>query len=196
MFQVTEPASPAPAALWASAPKVATDVALAVLAAVAVLHGVADAADVQVYVIVSPAGGLATDGPPAAKSAVIFTVIVPAPPTFVDRTLYRKLVVPVNAAPNVLDAVDIVVVAEVTLIAASGLTVTDNVLVPVAANCACAVPMENAASRIAVLIVVVIFIVSSELNLKSCRTDRELNVRSIGSRFICGVVRQCERHLY
>ena len=94
--QPTEPEVPA-AAECASVPKVATDVAAAVLAVTLPVHCVAGEATEQVYFNVSPAvGGVATEGPPAGeKSVVIRSVMVPLPPAWVVRILYVKFVVPV-----------------------------------------------------------------------------------------------------
>jgi hypothetical protein len=85
----------------------------------------------------SPVGGVATEGPPAAKSAVILTVMEPLPPVVVVRTLYEKFVVPVNRAPKIPEPVASVrlVVAEVMLMADSAATATERVVVPFPANC-------------------------------------------------------------
>lgn len=79
-------------------------------------------------------GGVPTEGPFAGlKSDVTFNVSVPVPVDWVLRILYRRLVVPLYALKVVPVAVS-VVVAVVTWRAASALTVTETVVVPVAAN--------------------------------------------------------------
>jgi len=67
--------------------KVATLVAVLVLAVTDPEHAVAEDAVVHVYVIASPVAGEPTEGPPAAKSVVTFTVIEPPPPVCDERTL-------------------------------------------------------------------------------------------------------------
>jgi len=79
----------------ASAAKVATLVVAVVRAVTDPVQAVPGAATVQAYVRASPARGAATDGPPAAKSVVIFRTTDPVPPASVVRILYVKLVVPV-----------------------------------------------------------------------------------------------------
>jgi hypothetical protein len=86
----------------ASAPNVATFVALEVEAVTDPLHAVADpllpgAATVHTYFKTSPAvGGVATDGPPAGlKSPVTCRVIEPLPAAADVRTKYERFVVPV-----------------------------------------------------------------------------------------------------
>ena len=140
-----EDAFPAFAEL-APAPNVATLVEAVVLAVSDPLQPVPGAATVQVYVKASPAeGGVSTEGPLAGlKSEVTFKVSVPVPVDCVVRILYVRLVVPVYGL-NIVPAAARVVVVVVTCSAASALTVTDNVVVPVPANCAYAGQLITAA---------------------------------------------------
>jgi hypothetical protein len=126
----TDPLLPALADL-ASAPKVPTDVLADMLAVCAPLQAVPGAVTVQVYASASPVdGGVATEGPPpAVKSAVTLSVMLPVPPVFEVRTRYRKLVTPAKSAAKPPEAAARVLVPVVTVRAASGPTTTDRVVV-------------------------------------------------------------------